>query len=116
MINLFRTLTVTFATMAFASTGFTADEEKPKADRPDRPAAGEGGRGQRMNPEERLKMMTERLSLTQEQQDKIKGIMAENREKNAEAMRKLREDSSLTPEQRREKAREIFKAERDAIA
>lgn len=62
-------------------------QDKPAGDKPagDRPAGERGGpreRGGRMgNPEERVKWMTEKLSLTPEQQEKIKAIYAKNDEK-----------------------------------
>ena len=66
------------------------------------------GRGQRVTPEERLKRMTESLSLTQEQQDKIKVIFEKNKPKLEEA-RKAPDD------QRREKVREAQKAQQEEI-
>jgi Spy/CpxP family protein refolding chaperone len=69
----------------------TFAQDKPAGDKPagDKPAgdrpAGQGRR--QLDPEARLKTMTEKLSLTQEQQDKIKAIWA----KNADEMKALRE-------------------------
>jgi Spy/CpxP family protein refolding chaperone len=61
-------------------------QDKPAGDKPagDRPAGERGGRpgGRFGNPEERIKWMTEKLSLTPEQQEKIKAIYAKNEEKN----------------------------------
>lgn len=59
-----------------------------------------------MNPEERLKNMTEKLGLSDEQQQKVKAIMEEGREK-------MKEWKDLAPEERREKGR-AFMQEQNA--
>ena len=73
---------------------------KPAVERPNRPPGGGGGgggvAGQRMD---RVKQMTEQLGLTQEQQDKLKTLFADQTKK----ARELRQDTALTDEQRREK-------------
>lgn len=106
-------LTLTLAASVAAPLTLTAQEAKPE--RPKReggPGApggpgGQGGPG-RMNPEERLKRMTEALSLTQEQQDKVKAIMESGREE----MAKLRE----VPEgERRAKFGEFMKSQNEKI-
>lgn len=72
---------------------------------PSRPPAGQRGGpgmpGQR--DEQLLKQMVEQLKLTDDQKKKVET----NLKTQTEAMRKLREDTSLTAEQRREKARAL---------
>lgn len=100
---------IAIAALALCSTTqFTnaQDEKKPEG----RPPGGERrGFG---SPEDRLKMMTERLGLTQEQQDKIKAIYA----KDADAMKALREKGreNLTEEDKT-KMRDMFKAQTEAV-
>ncbi len=89
--------------------------EKPAA-KPDgerRAPGGPGAQGGRMNPEERLKMMTEKLGLTQEQQDKIKAIMEKNAPQFRELMAKGREN--LTDADK-EKMKELMKSQMEEIA
>lgn len=78
--------------------------EKPAA----KPDGERRGPGARMNPEERLKRMTEALSLTPEQQDKIKAIFEGGREE----MAKLRD---VPEDQRREKFGEFMKAQNEKV-
>jgi|KBSSwiStaDraftv2_1062776.scaffolds.fasta_scaffold1719145_2 Spy/CpxP family protein refolding chaperone len=94
MNKLFLTLTLTGALLGSVSF-IHAQDAQP-------------GRG-RVTPEERLKRMTESLTLTQEQQDKIKAIFEKNKSKLEEA-RKAPED------QRREKVREAQKAQQEEIS
>jgi Spy/CpxP family protein refolding chaperone len=74
---------------------------------------GRFGGGQHANIEERIKQMTERLGVTQEQQDKFKAIFA----KGAEQMKALREKGreNLTEEDRA-KMRDFFKAQMEEAA
>ena len=75
------------------------------------PAAGEGrnpGGGRGGNPEQRLKALTESLTLTAEQQEKIKKILEEGRTE----MQALREGPE---EGRREKVRAAQTAQREKI-
>lgn len=99
---------IAIAALALCSTQFTnaQDEKKPEG----RPPGGERRGGG--SPEERLKMMTERLGLTQEQQDKIKAIYA----KDAEAMKALFEKGrdNLTDEDKK-KMGEMRKAQMEAV-
>lgn len=86
----------------------------PAAGKPDRkPEGGPGGGGARMNPEERLKMMTEKLGLSQEQQDKIKAINEKNAPQFKEFMAKGREN--LT-EADKEKMKEMAKTQFEEVA
>ena len=101
------TLTLSVAAAALLTLptlSLAADEKKPEGKRP----GGAGGPGGRMNPEERLKKMTEQLTLTQDQQDKIKAIFEGGREE----MAKLKD----TPEdQRRAKFGEFMKAQSEKV-
>ncbi len=96
------------ATVAAPLSLHAQDGDKPK--RPGGPGGpgSQGGPGGRFSPEERLKRMTEQLTLTQEQQDKIKKIFEDGREE----MGKLRD---LPEDQRREKGREFFKAQSEKV-
>lgn len=102
------TLTLSIAATALLtlpSFSLAADEKAPERKRPEGAARPGGGR---LNPEERLKKMTEQLTLTQEQQDKVKAIFEGGREE----MAKLRE----TPEdQRREKFGAFMKAQNEKV-
>jgi len=74
----------------------------------------QGGRrgGQRpMSVEQRLKRMSERLNLTDEQKEKIRPILQDEEKQ----LKGLRADTSLSPEQRREKRRQINQATRKQI-
>jgi Spy/CpxP family protein refolding chaperone len=82
--------------------------DKPEGRRPGGPG-GPGGRG----PEERLKMMTEKLGLTQDQQDKIKAIQEKHAPEFKELMGKGRDN--LT-EADRTKMRELMKTQMEEIA
>jgi Spy/CpxP family protein refolding chaperone len=82
------TLTLILATAAlFAVPSTTFGQEKPAGDRPQRP---EGAR--RMDPEARLKFLTEKLELNADQQAKIKEIMAKNAPKMKAFMDKGRDN------------------------
>ena len=102
------TLALSIAATALLSipTLSLAADEKPEGKRPGGPG-GPGERG-RMNPEERIKKMTEQLTLTQEQQDKVKAIFEGSREE----MGKLRE---LPEDQRREKFGAFMKAQNEKV-
>ena len=101
------------ATALLFTTQITSAQDKPgdkPADKPgDKPEGRRRGGG---SPEERLKMMTERLGLSQEQQDKIKAIYA----KDADAMKALREKGreNLTDEDKK-KMGDLFKAQMEAV-
>ena len=70
------------AVLLLAVTGLRAEDPKPAGDPPKapegRPERGPGG--PQMTPEERVKIMTEKLGLSEEQQTKIKAIYAKNDE------------------------------------
>ena len=92
------TLTIAATALLAASTCVFAEDEKPKAP---------GGRA----PGERLKTLTEKLGLTEEQQAKIKDIFA----KTAPKAKALREDTALSQEDKRAKMMELRKAEAEEI-
>ena len=103
------TLTLSIAATALLTLptlSLAADEKKPEGKRP-------GGAGGRMNPEERLKKMTESLGLSQEQQDKVKAIQ----EKNAPAMKELmaKGRENLTEEDKT-KMKELMKTQTEEIS
>jgi protein CpxP len=75
------------------------------------PQGGPPGRQRPMSVEERLQRMSERLNLTDEQKEKIRPLL-QDEEKQLQA---LRADTSLSPEQRREKRRQINQATRKQI-
>jgi Spy/CpxP family protein refolding chaperone len=95
---------------ACAALTVQAQDDKPK------PAEGGAARGEGRqgggrfgNPEERLKRLTEALTLTQEQQDKMKKIFEEGRTQ-------FQGLQDLPQEERREKMREAMKVQNDKIA
>jgi Spy/CpxP family protein refolding chaperone len=82
------TLTMSLvAATFFAVPSTTFAQDTPAGDRPQRP---EGAR--RMDPEARLKFMTEKLGLDADQQAKIKAIYEKNGPKMKELMAKGREN------------------------
>jgi Spy/CpxP family protein refolding chaperone len=102
-------LILSLTVAACAALTVHAQEEKPKAPEGGARAEGrEGRRGGQFNPEERMKRLTEALTLTQEQQDKIKKIWEEGRGQ-FEGLR------DLPQEERREKMREAMKVQNDKI-
>ena len=88
--------------------------EDPKPGGPGGEKRGPGGPGGagRMNPEERLKMMTEKLGLSQDQQDKIKAVMEKGAPQMKELMAKGRENLS---EEDKTKVRELMKAQMEEV-
>jgi Spy/CpxP family protein refolding chaperone len=77
-----------------------ADETQPTP-----PPAGGGQRGERRERRQEMmgKEMAEKLGLSQDQQDKIKVV----REKTQADVKAVRDDTSLTEDQKREKIREL---------
>jgi Spy/CpxP family protein refolding chaperone len=94
---------------------FAEDAVPPKPPGGDTaPAAGGAkGGGGRLSPEERLKKMTEELSLTQDQQDKIKAIFEKYGPQMKELMAKGREN--LTDDDKK-KFGELIKSQTEDIA
>ncbi|MHC1763501.1 MAG: hypothetical protein AB9869_04225 [Verrucomicrobiia bacterium] len=87
---------VAFAPISRAQTADTANQERPAAGQPQRRAAGPAG-------ENAFNRMAEQLKLTDEQKAKLQPIFREEMTK----LRELRQDTSLTREQRTEKTRTI---------
>ena len=87
-----------FAAAALITSSITvfAEEEKPKAAR---------------GPGERLKAMSEKLGLTDDQKEKVKAIF----EKNQPKIKELRADPALAQDEKRKKLMEIRKAEMEEI-
>ena len=96
------TLPFAAAALFTSSTAVFAEDEKPAP--PNRRKAGGA-------PGDRLKAMSEKLSLTDEQKDKLKAIF----EKNQPKMKELRADTALSQEDKRSKMAEIRKAEMEEI-
>jgi Spy/CpxP family protein refolding chaperone len=88
------------------------DKAPADATKPGDAGARKGGGAGRFSPEERLKRMTEELSLTQDQQDKIKAIMAKGADQMKDLMAKGREN--LTEEDKA-KFREFLKNQTEEI-
>jgi Spy/CpxP family protein refolding chaperone len=98
------------ATGLFAVTpDLRSEDSKPAGERPNR-QAGAANRPM-LNPEARLKMLTEKLGLTPEQQEKVKAVYA----KNVETLKTMRQDKSLSEEAKREKFMEMRKSEMQEI-
>ncbi len=75
----------------------------PAAPAGERPVRARGQAGAPGGIEQRVKSMNEQLTLNQEQQDKLKKLFTDQ----AAKTRDLRQDTSLTPEQRREKTTKL---------
>ncbi len=75
------------------------------------PPAGQRGGGGRMNPEQRLEAMKTQLNLTPDQTDKVKAILEEGRAK----MTALRNDTSVSQEDRRGKMMAMMQGENEKI-
>jgi Spy/CpxP family protein refolding chaperone len=91
------------AILALTGNVFAADEKPQRT--------GRGGFAPRQ-PEARLKVMTEKLALNEEQQGKVKAIL----EKNLAKVVELAEDKSLANEDRRAKITDVRKAEMQEIS
>jgi Spy/CpxP family protein refolding chaperone len=102
-------LTLAAVVLLPAPAGFCAEEKKPAGERPAR-QAGAANRA-RLNPETRLKELTEKLNLTADQQEKVKAVYA----KNVETLKGMREDKSLSEETKRQKFMEMRKTELQEI-
>jgi Spy/CpxP family protein refolding chaperone len=102
-------LILSMTVAACAALTVQAQDAKPKA--PEGGARPEGRQGGNRfgNPEERMKRLNEALTLTQEQQDKIKKIWEDGRTQ-FEALR------DVPQEERREKMREAMKVQNEKIA
>ena len=103
-------LTIALAGFVAAPLAFAEDAATNPA--PASGAAAPAQEGHRnYNPEERLKKMKETLSLTDDQVTKIKAIFAAD----ADKMKALRDDSSLSQDDRRSKFQELRKGQQEQI-
>jgi len=83
--------------------------KSPKVEK-EQPKGGPGQMHERIV-KDRMENLTKELNLTKEQQEKIQPII----ENEMKEIRIVREDSSLTPEQKREKTKAIRQTTKDAI-
>ena len=97
------TVLVVLATALFL-TGQTATA-------PQTPPQGHEAMGSTGGPEAHLQMLSEKLNLTEDQKAKLKPIL----EDQAEQLRSLRNDTSLTPEQKAAKKKAIHETTHDQI-
>ncbi|HKF00787.1 MAG TPA: hypothetical protein VKB49_00690 [Candidatus Sulfotelmatobacter sp.] len=97
------TVLVVLATALFL-TGQTATA-------PQTPPQGHEAMGSTGSPEAHLQMLSEKLNLTEDQKAKLKPIL----EDQAEQLRSLRNDTSLTPEQKAAKKKAIHESTHDQI-
>jgi len=108
-------LTLAIAAAAFvAIPSTTFAQDKPAGEKPHRPegAARPAGASHRMDPEARLKAMTEKLGLDADQQAKIKAIFEKNAAKVKELMSKGRDN--LTDADKTA-MRDLFKSQGEEI-
>ena len=97
------------ATGAFAQQVTDQDAPPPQGDQNGPPPmqgsgeqgehTGHGGRGGRMDPDKQVKMLSEKLSLTQDQQTKVKSILSGQQGQ----MQSLMQDQSMSREDKRAK-------------
>ena len=114
MKSLLTFLVLTTTGLIALPTALRAEESKPSAGSADaKPGRAAGAEGRPMlDPAARLKMMTEKLSLTPEQQEKVKVIYA----KNADKLKEMRGDKSLAEDAKRQKFMEMRKSEMEEIS
>ncbi len=74
-----------------------------------------GGRGQAMDAGARADRLKTELGLTDDQTAKIKAIYEKDQAKNADELKKLREDTTTSREDKAKKYREIFAATAEEI-
>ncbi len=101
--------------LALGITGaaFAQDTPPPPPDQNQAgpPPEGRGGRGMRMDPARQLERLTRELSLTSDQQDKIKPLLVERQQK----MQALMQDQSVSQEDRRAQMRSIMEGTNNSI-
>lgn len=88
-----------------------AEDTKPAPAPGGRP----GGRGGAPDPGARAERLKTELGLTDDQAAKIKAIYEKDQAKNVEEMKKLREDTTLSREDKGKKMRELFAATAEEI-
>ena len=101
--------------LALGVTGaaFAQDPPPPPPDQNQAgpPPDGRGGRGMRMDPARQLERLTRELSLTSDQQEKIKPLLLERQQK----MQALMQDQSVSQEDRRAQMRSIMEGTNNSI-
>ncbi len=92
---------VALGTVAMQAQTTTPDQTQPGANAPSERQNRRGQMGE--NREQRFQELSQKLNLTPDQQTKVKAIMDQRRND----MMALRNDTSLTPDQKRDKAQQI---------
>jgi Spy/CpxP family protein refolding chaperone len=98
--------------LALGTTGVMLAQDTPPPP-PDQSQAGTPpqGRGMRMDPNRQLERLTQQLSLTSDQQEKIKPVLLERQQK----MQALMQNQSLSEEDRRAQMRTIMEGSNNSI-
>jgi Spy/CpxP family protein refolding chaperone len=98
--------------LALGTTGVMLAQDTPPPP-PDQSQAGAPpqGRGMRMDPNRQLERLTQELSLTSDQQEKIKPVLLERQQK----MQALMQNQSLSEEDRRAQMRTIMEGSNNSI-
>ena len=98
-----RRATLIFGVLLSTGAVFASAQAAP-TDQPSNQAQGTQGRGRRnMNPDKQIQVLTRKLNLTPDQAAQITPILHDR----AEQMRALRADTTITPADRRAKAKGI---------
>jgi periplasmic protein CpxP/Spy len=93
--------TIILSTAMLLALGAVAWQSPSGQDNP-----GKQGRMHRMNVDDRVKMLTEKLNLSEDQQAKAKSILTDSHQQ----MQAVRNDSSLSQDDRRSKMRSLHEA------
>lgn len=107
-------LALTLAGLIYAvpAVAQNATPDNAAPDQQSVPAGGHEGRGYRkMDPAKRTEMLTKKLSLTADQQTKVQDIFKSEQSQ----MQSLRNDSSMSRDDRRTKMMDIHKASGDQV-
>jgi len=106
-------LTLMLAGMVYAATPAAVAQDAGNNDQQAAPAGGaqEQGRSRRMDPARRVEMLTKQLNLTADQKTKVLDILKSDRSK----MESMRDDSSLSAQDRHAKMMDIRKASNDQV-
>lgn len=84
----------------------TAEQKDKMANFAQREKAMRGGKGMGMDPARQMDQLSQQLNLTDDQKSKLQPLFEEHRKQ----MQSLRQDTSLTPEQKQAKAKELRQA------
>jgi Spy/CpxP family protein refolding chaperone len=107
-------LTLMLAGLIYAAAPAAVAQDAPNNDQQAPPAGGPQEQGRtrsRMDPARRAEMLTTQLNLTPDQKTKVLDIMKSDRSK----IESVRDDSSLSPQDRRAKMMDIRKASNGQI-